>query len=116
MHGRPPERHAVKQVRSNWFWGWILPWVIVLLAWPTWGGSFILILGYPILAWKIHHGRLRTGWPARDARVYAFFVVLGKFAQVSGQLKFWMGKLMGRKSTLIEYKHAPVTAHERSLI
>ena len=35
LHGKPPERHYVRDVRSILFWGLALPLAILILAWPT---------------------------------------------------------------------------------
>ena len=35
LHGKPPERHYVREVRSILFWGLALPLAILVLAWPT---------------------------------------------------------------------------------
>ncbi len=51
-----------------------------------------------------YRGERRCGRTARDAQTYAFFVLLGKFPQASGQLKYVSGRLRGKRSRLIEYK------------
>ena len=35
LHGKPPERHCVGEVRSILFWGVALPAISLVLAWPT---------------------------------------------------------------------------------
>ena len=107
LHGAPPERHWVREVRSNWFWGLVVPFLAVAPAWPTYGLSLGLLLGYPVLAYRIYNHRRRLGTPAADARRYAGFCALGKFPQCLGQWKFVAGRLLGRKERLIEYKDAP---------
>ena len=39
LHGGPPERHFVRDVRSMLFWGVAVPLAILILAWPTRGAS-----------------------------------------------------------------------------
>ena len=104
LHGRPPERHWVKEVRSNWFWGGLLPLAILALAWPTRGLSTAALLGYGVLAWRIRRFQKKRGFSSRDATAYAAFVTLGKAPQMLGQLKFVLGRVFGRRSRLIEYK------------
>ena len=106
MHGRNTG-HCVHETRSNWFWGLILPILPWVLAWPTWGISLVLLAGYVVLACRIRRGALQRGMSRADANLYARFTTIGKFAQAWGQLKYLLGRLRGRRSTLIEYKTAP---------
>ena len=105
LHGRLPERYCVREVRSGWAWGIALPLVALAAAWPTRGISLALLLLYPLLGAKIFAGALRRGMARPLAARYAFFSVLGKFAQATGQMKFVAMRLLGRRSTLIEYKN-----------
>ena len=75
-------------------------------AWWTWGLSLLLLLGYPLLAWRVYRGRRRRGDSSRAAAVYARFCVLGKFPHAEGQLRYHCRRLLARPSTLIEYKQA----------
>jgi glycosyltransferase involved in cell wall biosynthesis len=107
LHGAPPERHWVKEVRSNWFWGAALPALALGPAWPTRGISLALVGGYAVLGWKVARFMRRRGFSGREARISAFFTVLGKFPQMLGQLKYRWGRLRGKRSRLIEYKADP---------
>jgi len=104
MHGKPPERHLVRERRSNWFWGALVPILALAPAWPSRGWSAVVLGGYGILAWRIGRFVKKRGFSGRDARAYAIFVTLGKFPQMIGQLKFVVSRLFGRRSRLIEYK------------
>jgi GT2 family glycosyltransferase len=110
MHGRPPERHGVRAVRSNWVWGLAVPVAVAALlaigfvAWPAWVLAGALLLGYPLIGWRIYRGQRRRGRAPRDARLYATFVVLGKVPQAIGQWKYRRNRMAGRRSGLIEYK------------
>ncbi len=106
MHGRPPERHGVKQVRSNWVWGLAVPILILALALPAWWASVVLLLAYPLMWFRIYRGERGRGRTGCDARTYSFFVVLGKLPQALGQVKFTWSRLLGKRSALIEYKSA----------
>lgn len=108
MHGRPPERHSVKQVRSNYAWGLALPLIILALAWPTYGLSALLILLYPLLVWKV--ARATRGRFGQDAWLYGRSCALSKFPQVWGQLRYVVFRLLGRRSRVIEYKGPEATA------
>lgn len=105
-HGRPPERHWVREVRSNWLWGAIVPTLALGFAWPTHGASLALMLGYVVLAWRVRRHMQGRNYSARDAVVYAMFTVLGKFPMAVGQAQYVWNRCVGRRSRLIEYKGA----------
>jgi GT2 family glycosyltransferase len=101
-----PLRMWQREVRSNWFWGLILPLLAIVPAWWSWGLSLLLLLGYPVLAVRIYRHRRRHGDPPATARPYALFCVLAKFANMVGQVRYHCNRLLSRQSTLIEYKGA----------
>jgi GT2 family glycosyltransferase len=106
-HGRGPERHFVRDVRSILFWGAGVPIAAALLAWPTYGLSLALLAGYPVLFAKTaRYYHRRRGWPASDARLFAAACVVGKFPQAIGVARYWAGRIGGRPSRIIEYKGA----------
>jgi hypothetical protein len=104
LHAGSPFGIWAKDARSNWFWGLAVPVLAVGPAVFTWGASLILLLGYPVLFWKIARGRRRRGDDPRTARQFARFCVLGKFPQMVGQLTYWRNRLFRRRARLIEYK------------
>jgi hypothetical protein len=55
---------------------------------------------------RIYRRLRRDGRPPGDARLYAVFCVLGKLPAMAGQSGYWLNRLRGRRSTLIEYKRA----------
>ena len=93
LHGKPPGRHWVRESRSIWFWGFIVPFFASVPCWFTSGLSLLLLGVYPLLAYKIYRSQVKRGMEAEYSRLYALFCVLGKFAQVRG-----------KGSGLIEYK------------
>jgi hypothetical protein len=121
MHGRPPERHWVKEIRGIIVWGIIWPVTILslmiasLFFWPVRLplalAALALTLLYPLQVIRIvrRDGKRRKLAP-HDAWAYAASVMLGKFAQAIGAMKFWTGKLRGKRSALIEYKGASAAA------
>jgi len=104
LHGKPPEHHWVKETRSNWLWGLVIPGVAIALALPTHGLSLLLLGGYALMAYKIYRYLHSTGLSSADAALYSLFCMVGKFPNVLGQLKFYRNRLMGQQSGLIEYK------------
>ncbi|ADH86455.1 glycosyltransferase family 2 protein [Desulfurivibrio alkaliphilus] len=87
-----------------WIWGLVLPGIIlslVLLLGPQWLWLFAV---YPLqLARVALKANQRFGrW--RHSLTYAIFNTIGKWPQLYGQMKFWVGKAFRKPSSLIEYK------------
>ena len=104
MHGKPPERHWVRQVRSIEFWGIAVPLFIVCLAWPTRGASLALFLVYPLHAMWIARRHQKLGMPARKAWLWAWACIIGRFPNAIGMFRYWFSRFSGRHQGLIEYK------------
>lgn len=105
LHGSEPERHWVKESRSIWLWGLLLPLLALGMALPTHGFSLLLLVAYPVLTSRIFINLRRQNICRKHATLYAFSCVVGKFAQVRGALGFLWNQLLGTNSTLIEYKN-----------
>ena len=106
LHGAPPQRHWVPEVRSIGFWGLVLPGTTLALAWPTRGASLAMLAGYPYLYGRIHRYGSRRGWPEPEARLFARWCVLAKFPMALGLLVYWFRRLTRRLRRIIEYKGA----------
>ncbi|MBR8827060.1 MAG: glycosyltransferase [Gomphosphaeria aponina SAG 52.96 = DSM 107014] len=104
LHGKSTEKHWVKESRSIWLWGLIIPVIALTLAWPTQGWSLLLFAGYPLLQYRVYSYLKREGRSFKQAFFYALSCVIGKFPQVQGQLKFHLNRLLKKPSNLIEYK------------
>ena len=105
LHGSSSLRHWVKQTRSNWIWGMIIPLVAIALAVPTRGISAAIWLAMLVaLMSKIFLNGIRRGQTLPDAALVAPFCVIGKIPQAIGQARFVAGRWLGRRSGLIEYK------------
>ena len=115
LHGTPPERHFVHDVRSILLWGLTVPLAILLLAWPTRGASLVLVCGYFLLYWRIRRYGARRGWSAPDARLYALWCVLGKFPMLIGFFIYWYRRTTRRPKQLIEYKEPEKPNLQREL-
>jgi GT2 family glycosyltransferase len=101
LHGAPPERHGVRESRSSWLWGVVVP--VVILAAAVLGGPAMLLgcLVYPLQVLRLY---LRANGPRRARVARAAFLVLGKFPEAAGQIKFLVHRLSGTHGRLIEYK------------
>lgn len=101
LHGAPPERHKVRESRSAWWWGLGLP--LALLAGAAIAGPWLL-WGFAIYPLQMLRLFLRASHPLRARAWWAFFIVVGKFAEVAGQFKYLALRWSGRRAQLIEYK------------
>ena len=104
LHGQTPERHWVKESRSIWVWGLLVPLLALGMAWPTKGLSLLLLGGYPLMAYRISRYIQQQGLPAKEAGLYGLFCMLAKFPQLQGQLQFHLNRWLGRRNVLVEYK------------
>ncbi|MEG4281794.1 glycosyltransferase family 2 protein [Microcoleus sp. A006_D1] len=105
LHGNTPERHWVKDTLSIWFWGFVLPVLALGTAWFTHGWSLWLLAGYPVLIYRIYSRMQQDrSLPAQDAALYAISCAIGRFPQLQGQIQFHQRRLLGQRSSLIEYK------------
>lgn len=101
LHGALPEQHWVRESRSAWAWGLMLPLVTaaaIAFAGPK---AAWLLLIYPAQAMRL---ACKASGPMHIRALRGAFLVLGKFAEASGQLRFWVHRLAGRTGQLIEYK------------
>ena len=103
LHGRGAMRDCARERRSVLVWGLALPATILVLAPATHGLSLLLAGGYGVLGQRIARYRRGQGDSGADARLYARFVVIGKFAEAWGLLKFYINNMAGR-FRIIEYK------------
>ena len=103
LHGKSEQRHWVKETRSIWLWGVVIPAIALLSAWPTHGLGLALLMAYPLSVVKIF-ARFRAHMQPKPAFLYALSCVIGKFAQTSGAIQFVWHRFSGKRSSLIEYK------------
>ena len=102
LHGDPPERHAVRETRRVWFWGLGIPLATVCLV-PLMGWwAMIALSAYPIQVVRLRaHGDRAS---ARENWLRAAGLVVSKFPEMFGQVKFQLDRLRQAQSRLIEYK------------
>ena len=101
LHGAPPERHWVGEARRSWVWGLVIPAIALMLGLINlkWAGLFLLI--YPLQVIRLARRNVSQGKPSW---IMAFFLVLGKFPEMIGQIKFYWQLYSGKQGRLIEYK------------
>jgi cellulose synthase/poly-beta-1,6-N-acetylglucosamine synthase-like glycosyltransferase len=101
LHGAPPERHWVRESRSAWFWALGVPLAALGLAFFSVPAAAAVLLVYPLQVLRLFLRGTRT--PRQDFW-RALFLVLGKFPELLGQLKFMLRRQAGGPPRLIEYK------------
>jgi glycosyltransferase involved in cell wall biosynthesis len=100
LHGASLERYCVRESRRAWLWGLLMPIaVIVLLPFSRLGGLMILL--YPLQVVRIG---LKSDLSGSMRWQHALFMVLARFPEAMGQVRFLVNRLVGRRSQLIEYK------------
>lgn len=94
LHGAPPECHFVKETRRAILWGAVLPILALLGTFITaWAPLLLLALPLQVLRLAPSLGLTR-----------AFFLTSGKIPEAVGIADYWMHRLTGRRSKIIEYK------------
>lgn len=117
-YGKAPEQYMVKEHKSGWLWGAIVPVVWLFLVLLTIGLipilpplaviiallSLLIPAGYGFLGWRIYQYRRRHGDRPSHARLYSVYCVLSKVPQAIGQGQYYLTRWQGKQATLIEYK------------
>ncbi|WP_194788849.1 glycosyltransferase family 2 protein [Pseudomonas sp. UFMG81] len=101
LHGAPPERHWRRESQRAWLWGLGVPLAVVAACALLGGWGLLLLLLYPLQAMRLARRGERS---ARENWLQATFLVLGKFPEMFGQLRYLLNKLSTGKTVLIEYK------------
>ncbi|MDD2046714.1 glycosyltransferase family 2 protein [Pseudomonas putida] len=101
LHGAAPERHWQRESRRIWIWGLAIPLAIVAASAWLGGWGLLLLLIYPLQAVRLARRGVRS---ARENWLQAIFLVLGKFPEMLGQVKFLLNRFGAGKAVLIEYK------------
>ena len=114
LHRNSEERLWVRECRSIWAWGLVLPVVSLGAAGWTRGWSLLLLFLYPVWIARIavrRRARFGDRWP--DCLLYGVFCMLGKLPQMLGQVSYLWHRLRGQRSALIEYKTAEAAGKRR---
>lgn len=86
----------IKENRSNWILGGIIPLAAVILIPWTSGLSLLLLLAYPILIARIYI-KLRGRWSDKDVLLYAFVCAASKIPGFLGACQYWCSRLTSSK-------------------
>jgi len=101
IHGAAPERAGVLESRRAWIWGFFIPvfTIVLCVTMNSWGA--LLLLVYPLQVMRLALAGKRT---ARQNHLRALALVIGKFPEVLGQMKYAFDRFRRVQSGLIEYK------------
>lgn len=101
LHGSAPEYHWVKESLRAWLWGLFIPCIglLGLVLYPplAWLVLFVFILQFIKLIYS--HRRLGDFAPK-----FSGLMLVGKFAEIAGQIKYYWQRLTRAQSKIIEYK------------
>ena len=76
-----------------------LAWLLLIVFAPIWSWLVLLLIVAQFLRLSWQHRALGSFAPK-----YAYFLIVGKFAEALGQFKYVWHRFFNVKSTLIEYK------------
>lgn len=101
LHGAGPERHWVKPTLQIWLWT-LVPCLLALLG-MIWVGPWALLalLIYPLQCIRL---ALRAQGNAKQRIIRSLSLVVGRFAEFSGQMRYLFDLWQRRHPQLIEYK------------
>ena len=101
LHGSPPERHWVREMRSARIWAGAVPLAIASLAVLGSPWAWLALAVYPVQVARLY---ARGAGPVRLRLARAALLVAGKFAELIGQLSYVVHNMRGVRGHLIEYK------------
>lgn len=101
LHGAPPERFGVLESWRAWLWGLLIPLAAVVFGFAVGWWSLLVLLVYPLQFMRLVIGGKRT---LRENCWRAGALLLSKFPELLGQLKYLTDRLRRVQSRLIEYK------------
>ncbi len=102
LHGATPELHWVSESRRAIIWGLAIPIVVISTGVFCWQCGLLIALVYPLQICRLALINKKELKP--HPWQIASFNMLGKFAEMIGQLRFNYQRVFGKTIRLIEYK------------
>ena len=103
LNGHSVLRDCMRERSSTLFWGLGLPSLIVVTAVPSQGLSLFAVGAYLLLGCRVWRNRRQQNDSPGDALLYTKFLLLAKFANAVGLLRFFANRI-ARRYEIIEYK------------
>jgi GT2 family glycosyltransferase len=107
IHGTGPTRHWVRQTVRVWIWAVAVPIAAIVAAFFSPLVALLIPMVYLIPLVRAFTTARRRGAAANDAAIYSAFCLIGKWAELCGQVRFATQLITSRQQQLIEYRSAP---------
>lgn len=104
LHGAPPERKFVKEIRRIWLWGVFVPLGAIALAPSTLGLSLLAFGRYPLTALRTILGTHKCGFFWDESIPWGISCGVSVLPEAFGMIKFMSDRLLHRQHEIIEYK------------
>lgn len=101
LHGASPERHWVIESRRAWLWGLAFPLAILSFAVAFGAHALLFFVIYPAQVCRL---AIRGGRSTYENWACAAFLVVGKFPEAIGLIRYLLARISPRDAKLIEYK------------
>ena len=99
LHGGKPEKHWLKETQRAILWALVVPASIVILVAVLGPSGFIFVLVYPLSFIRV---ALKAPIRGRKRWVFSAFLIISKFSETVGIIKFVLAKLKNRTVKIIE--------------
>ena len=100
LHGSGPDRMRKRQVISAVLWGGVFP-IAIIFGTLMWQPTIALLAIYPLQAARIGMRRFPRGF---KGIVFGSSIMIAKFSELVGIVKFWRDHSREQGGVLIEYK------------
>jgi uncharacterized membrane protein YedE/YeeE len=101
LHGAPPERHYVRELRSVVIWAAAIPAIVGMATLMLGPWALVSLAIYPLQVARLYRSLAKRG---RRPLLRASFLMLGKLPEAQGALRYGWRLLRNRQGELIEYK------------
>lgn len=103
LHARDGRGYCFKESVRIWFWACIFPACVLILTISV-NTSFILLLSVYLLQFvRISLRMYKQLKNIKLSLIYSYFIIIGKWSELCGQLLFYLRKFSRKKYTIIEY-------------